>query len=465
MRHTVLFAAAFAALVGSAFGQWSGPIALPSDSAHDMMPAVVATGDSDLTAVWVSGYGIGVGNQIRSSHYRAGVGWRPVSVVSEMSPLIAQAGPGLSHDPSHDCLRLAYYRGSYPTDDDTWGICTQTMDSLGVHPGGLAISDTGVSDIVLRYNDSGQVCMLWTDVTGAGLETYSSVWFSRMQGDNWLPRQLVAAGMGSPAEVQCHMPAMCRDSGNRLVAAYVRQVYSPPSTELRVLALPDTATLGVFTGMYPAVVSDEHGTVMLACLVQGATEAWLLVRRYRDGVWSEPETLSATTTPGVRPRFCVDTEGLFWIVYSNGISAPPFALEARYFDGVRWSEPEEITQGFVLSPVIVPTYSGGIWAVWQQQGAPNWVLASAHRLGRPAIAESPAGPAITPGVAPTVGREFRLVLPAGTGAQVHDAAGRAVRRLEAGAVSWDGRGDAGERLAPGVYYVRAAGAGRKFVLR
>lgn len=53
---------------------------------------------------------------------------------------------------------------------------------------------------------------------------------------------------------------------------------------------------------------------------------------------------------------------------------------------------------------------------------------------------------------------------------VHDAAGRLVRRLASGRfgagrhdVAWDGRSDAGERVAPGIYHVRFVAAGREEV--
>ena len=59
----------------------------------------------------------------------------------------------------------------------------------------------------------------------------------------------------------------------------------------------------------------------------------------------------------------------------------------------------------------------------------------------------------------------RLVIPYSPAASspratVHDVGGRAVRRLQgrAGQIIWDGRDDAGSGVAPGVYWVRTAGA-------
>jgi flagellar hook assembly protein FlgD len=70
---------------------------------------------------------------------------------------------------------------------------------------------------------------------------------------------------------------------------------------------------------------------------------------------------------------------------------------------------------------------------------------------------------------------FAIDVPAAAGRvelALYDLAGRRVRTLVSGAlpagrhtVSWDGRGDAGARLAPGLYLAHLEGAGRSLSRR
>jgi hypothetical protein len=393
--------------------------------------------------------------------YEADAGaWNQPAHFTQRSALVSATGPGLTADMAHGGLRVAYYRGSFPTDDDTWGIYNLLADSTGIGPDLRAMSDTAVGTVILRADAAGNPGMLWSDETGAGMDMYASVWFSRMDGDTWLPRQLVAAGMGSPANVDCHIPAMCRDTAGFDVA-YVRQVYSPASTTVHVLTLPDTASLGAFAGTDPALVNDLGGTLLLVCVEVGSTERFLVARFLSGGSWSAPETLASDVTPGVRPRVCVDSAGLFWVAYCAGISSPPYWLTVRYYDGV-WRAAEQVAPGGpVASPVLVPTYSGTIWLVWRG-GTTQEQLFSSRRLSRPGVAERTASPGwLTANrleVRPTVGSLFSL----DGSADIYDASGRNVNRVDG---RWSGQDRNGDRLEPGVYYLRNGGAQAKVVLR
>ncbi len=180
MRVLVLSVCAFAL----AAAQWSAPISLPTDSGTGLIPAVAAMSDSNLFCAWVAGYAGGQEHQILGSMYDAVSGaWNSPIQFTQRSALVSAIGPGLSADPAHGGLRVAYYRGSFPTDEDTWGIYGMFADSTGVGPDQRVMADTAVEIVIMRFNEAGQVGMMWTDETGAGLDMYSSVWFSLMSGD------------------------------------------------------------------------------------------------------------------------------------------------------------------------------------------------------------------------------------------------------------------------------------------
>lgn len=91
--------------------------------------------------------------------------------------------------------------------------------------------------------------------------------------------------------------------------------------------------------------------------------------------------------------------------------------------------------------------------------------------GGPAVALALRAPSPNPSAD---GVLLRLALPHADRVRlaIHDAAGRRVRRLLDGvlepgelAIRWDGRGDAGQRLAPGLYFVRLESAGRVLTQR
>jgi hypothetical protein len=200
-------------------------------------------------------------------------------------------------------------------------------------------------------------------------------------------------------------------------------------------------------------------------VASGAVERYLLAQFYQGGAWSPPETLTADVTPGVRPRVCVDNEGLFWVAYCSGISSPPFWLNVRFYAGGHWSAPEQVAPGgFTASPVIVPTYSGNIWLVWNSEAAPPG-LSSARRLSRPTVSERlmiddlrfANGLEVRPTVS-TAGFRVLSRVPV----DVYDAAGRYVNRVLG---RWSGRDRNGSRLEPGVYYLRSGTARSKVVLR
>ena len=238
--------------------------------------------------------------------------------------------------------------------------------------------------------------------------------------------------------------------------------------------------------MSPAVVSDLHGSLLETNVQVVNTDRFLPARFYRSGAWSDPETLSSTVTPGVRQRMCVDTEGLFWLIYTEGFS-PPMRLLARYYKDGSWSEPETVASGGVYySPAIVSTYSSQLWAVWQD-GLQNSIQ-SARRLGRPGASEGSSKPQAPSSKLrcypnPAIGRVLVLFPPSSPTPDprhltpvlsIYDAQGRLVRILQAvgcrpsavSSVTWDGTDQAGRQARPGVYYLRAAvtGATAKVIL-
>ncbi|MEO0081776.1 MAG: FlgD immunoglobulin-like domain containing protein [candidate division WOR-3 bacterium] len=457
-------------------GQWSAPMALPHDSADDLACTAVAIDDSSLFAAWVSRYGF-TEYEIRGSMYNADSGrWTGLRRFATRSAEIAMTGPGLSTDPLRNRLWVAYYKGAFPVDQDSWGVYTAYADSAGISPSELTMSDTGVSAIVLRHNGAGQTGMVWTDIAGTPPDFYSSVWFSQLDGDTWRARRLVAGGSAMPL-TDCTEPALCADTGDRFFVAWTRIVPIVPSYRVHIAGLPDTTTLGVFPGSSPAIVSDLHGTLLETNVQTVNTERLLLARMYRAGNWTAPETISRTATPGVRQRMCVDTAGIFWVIYTEGVGQP-MTLLARYYQNDGWSTPETVAVGGVYnSPVIVSTYSSQLWAVWQGQDTDTGRIFSSRRLGRPGVGSGPMREASRDRIEARP-NPFRttvnLRLP--TGAQrvnIYDATGRLVRSLSASGdrsaagVVWDGTDRTGRRVCPGLYCVRepVSGASTTLILR
>jgi len=438
-------------LCAVASAQWSTPVQLPADSASDMMPAITAVDDSGLVCAWVSSYGY-MKQQVRASRYRWETGWQPWFSFSDLTPEIAVNGPGLAAEPQRGGVLAAYYNGSYPT-DDAWGIWTTFRDSAGGQAPRLALTDSGVTDLVLRAGEDGFLGLFWSNIRGSGPNQYMSVWFCPTRADTWWPRQLVGAGSNAPDVVNCHQPAMCRDTGGRFLAAY--GIQAPGISRVRVLTLPDTTTIGEFEGDQPALVSDLNGTLWLAHTKRGSTENFLLVRKYAGGVWSEPETLCRSATPNVRPRLCVDPQGYFWLAYSSGLFTPPWWLEVRYHDGTRWSAAEAVAPGGVTSyPVIASSHAGHIWLVWNQGVGNRTGVFAARRLSRPGVGEAARTMRASVGGRPTI---IRGVLRMGVDSRQHtayraellDISGRRALDLKPGANDVS-------RLAPGVYFVRTA---------
>jgi hypothetical protein len=471
MNRIVLAVAVFVLFAAPVAAQWSAPVELPSDSADESSPAAIAASDSNLYAVWVSTFTGANERQIRGSMYEADSGrWKKPAEFTGRSSEIATTGPALTADPIINGLWVAFYKGSFPVDDDSWGIYTVRADSIGIDTPRFAMADTGVGNVLLRYNGDGRIGMAWTDLSGAAPDFYSSVWFSMLDADTWTNRMLVAGGMGTPILIDCTEPALCRDSGDRFFAAWSRIAYSQSSFETHITRLPDTATIGVFPGSAPAIGYDMNGTLLAANTVLDGANHFLITRFYRDGHWTHPQTLSSDETPNVRHRLCIDTEGLFWIIYSEGDS-PPMRLFARYYaDGV-WSPAESVGTGsYSINPCIISTYSGSLWAIWNGPGTGGDRILSARRNGRPGIAERARVRVQSLRVLPTIsGSGFGITARNREKVTVYSADGRAVAALQAaddGRLRWNGTDRTGSLVPPGVYAIRAGtGPTQKVVVR
>ena len=461
----------FALFAAPAAARWSAPIELPSDSADESSPAAIAVRDSNLYAVWLSSFAGADERQVRGSMYEADSGrWNSPAEFTGRSSELAGTGPTISSDPIAHGIWVAFYKGSFPVEDDAWGIYTVRADSTGIDTPRLAMPDTGVGSLLLRAGDSARIGMAWTDVSGASPDFYSSVWFSMTGTDTWTTRLLVASGMGTPVLVDCTEPALCRDSGDRFFAAWSRIAYAQSSFETHISRLPDTATIGVFPGSAPAIGYDMSGSLLAANTVMDGSNHFLITRFYRNGLWTDPETLSNDETPNARHRLCIDPEGLFWIIYSEGYS-PPMRLLARYCSGGVWSSPESVgLGGYISDPAIISTYSGDLWAVWSGPGTGGGRVFSSHRNGRPGVAERGRVPAQSLRVLPTIsGSGFMIAARNREMVTVYSADGRAVTALHAaddGSLLWDGTNRTGSRVPPGVYAIRAGtGLTQKVVVR
>ena len=470
MNRIVLAVFVLALSVAPLAAQWLPSTELPSDSAEEGSPAVVAVSDSNLFAVWLSTYVASQERQVRASTYEADSGyWKTPVALTGRSSEVSTTGPTLTVDPVSGGLWAAFYLGSFPV-DYPWGIYTVRISTTGIDTPRLAMPDTGVGNVLLRYNGNVRVGMAWTDVSGSGMDMYSSVWYSQMDSDTWVRRQLVAQGTGTPSVIDCTEPALCRDTGDHFFLAWSRVVQSPPSSEVHITRVPDTATIGVFPGSAPANVYDMNGTLLASNMVTDGSNHHLLTRFYRNGTWSDPETLTSDESPDIRHRVALDPEGLFWIIYCEG-GIPPYRILARHYSGDRWSAPETVGTGnYEADPTIVSTYSGNLWAVWRGAGTGGARIFVSRRNGRPGLAEQRQVAVQPLRVVPTISRSGFTVAAGNAGpVTVYNATGQAVAALrtgETGRLRWNGTNSAGSRVPPGVYAIRAGtGRAQKVVVR
>lgn len=465
MKHlfVVIVLSAIALSVTAVQAQWTPPMLLPGDTMADVGPSVVPIEDHGLVATWVSRTRMSTSAQIRGASFH-GDSWEGPIPFSQPAPLIGPA-PGISLDPASQGLRVSWYNGSFPTDDDTWGIYSTFADSAGVRPAELVFRDTAISQIVMRFNGAGRVGMLYTRAEGAGIDVHSSLRFSYRDGDSWTWPVWIARGSGSPLYMNYYQPSLSGDSANGFYMAYSFSVQGPPPlSEVHVIHYPDSTVIGRFPGKAPALVSNWHGALELAYLDTLNARSYLLGRTYRNGLWSTPDTLDSNVMPGPIPSLGYDTLGTLWLAYLSGYSTPPLKVLIRYKSN-RWYEPDTIViGGMATCPCVVSTYGNDIWVLWQTFQATQSRIYAARRLSYPGIAGARGR---EPRVArlevrPTVSRGvFALVPPPGASVvTIYDASGKLKGRIPLSGRSpaiWDGADGCGHALPAGVYYLRPNG--------
>ncbi len=470
MRYVIVLAVVLFLTGTTAVAQWTDPIPLPSDSATDSRPVSIGVADSNLVAAWFSRFP-SLDCQIRGTIYENGE-WGGMIEFSDSSDHIG-AGPAIGMDPGLQRVWIPWYYGSYPVDDDTWGVYAAYGDSSGLFPGVKLFADTGVFDMAMSYNSAFRTGMLYSKVEGAGVESYISIFYRYRDGDTWTAPERIAAGSGGPMLIDYIQPCLAGDTGDVFYMGYTRLTRAePPAQRVFVRQYPDDVVIGEFNGHYPAIVHDWHGRLVFACVDDSLD---CLVARVYDGVWSDPVMLDATPLAASPPTLCIDTLGYFWIAYASG-TAPNSKVYARYFDRTTWSAPELVSDtGSPRSPFVVKTWSNRVWVLW----ATDTGIFSAYRMYTPGIESRTRSQRIDVAldVFPTVsGYGFVIsCAPAGGEKQtvlIHNAAGQLVRSFpalgvgrSASCVAWDGTDDAGNRLPNGIYHVRLSGPGSQSARR
>lgn len=206
---------------------------------------------------------------------------------------------------------------------------------------------------------------------------------------------------------------------------------SPLLAQAGRLGLPQERFLS-----FPAIAADAEGNVMLVAARSASSEYFSVVRAFRR----------AGDPPGeMRGPFTVRT------------SSRSFGL-GRWGDYLGMAADPTAPGHFFAHGAYVPLVNR--WATW----------VSSHDLEIPV--DVPTGAPAPPRVVirahpqPSTGRVTLSLAPGIPGAvlTVFDVGGRRVRVLdpaEAGETVWDGRDTDGRRVSPGVYLVRAQGAGRE----
>jgi len=468
-----------ALLAGAAYGQWSEPIPVSANDQANMHPAAAGIGEHGLWAAWLEQHDLY--SVVKGSYYDGG-NWGPVQ---ELSPqTLITVGPALVQDSAHTGVLLSYYLGSSPTDEDTWGIYTVTMDSSGPCPPRRAClaPSLGIVELRMAANGFGQAGIIYETGSMVGIPEY--IEFISRRDSTWSDSLLVASGWEYPPSYfkVVGEPRIVGGRGDTFFLAnwtYVNNQGSISST-VSVATVPPDTVIGSFGGDTPELAfSPGDGRLWLAFRAATPADTGMGVRSYtRSGGWSDLQILDRTAAPA---SLAADPSGYVWLAYVTGSHANQTIL-ARYAWAGGWSEPETVAvDSTAANPVIASDNSGRVWVLWARtlDASRSQVLA-AYRELRPGIASGgrdwlpSAEFAVAPN--PSSGRVVIRVQLASDRSRpvlgIYDRSGRLVWPLAiphsalgtTHYLTWDCRDMTGARVPDGCYFVmvgNGAGGGCK----
>jgi hypothetical protein len=106
---------------------------------------------------------------------------------------------------------------------------------------------------------------------------------------------------------------------------------------------------------------------------QGGSETTLYVAEGRDGAFSPPESLSATSHPGERPNFAF-ADGVDWVTWFHKVGGLPRHVYARSGKPGAWGDTAELSAGlggFHFDPDVEVNGDGVLCAVWGWDAGPD----------------------------------------------------------------------------------------------
>ena len=159
-----------------------------------------------------------------------------------------------------------------------------------------------------------------------------------------------------------------------------------------------------------SIVQDPEGRIWVAyASYRDGGENIYIRRRSRDGVWDPEVELTERTLADFNPALGVDRQGRVWVVWSRQENSRTWPLMARFLDGERWSEEQELFSGKHYLPVLERNReTGDLWLAWEDWTAgtsriktafwdgDQWSDSFAFPSGdtpqqRPSLADSPGG--------------------------------------------------------------------------
>jgi hypothetical protein len=431
-------------VAAAASAQWTEPVTLATGLQHYAAGPWLASHCGD--SVWVFWIAQTTPPELRGRCFD-GDTWRDTEVLFQ-----GQAGVYSPTAIADDFGRVlaSWYAGSYPTGasagQDSWGIYTSVRTDSGWARPVLAIGTMAQcfpTNIRLGRARNGSLGMMWEESSG-GMNAVESVMVSRRSAHGWTPRLCIAPGQ-YPNRA-CFSGLLVPGDTTSFLAAFSRWTY-PDSSVVEVWNMEDSIVHqhAVFQGALPMIACGDDAWILVFCdgdSVMGSVN--------RGHGWSTPALVADNSGWG-GPWLCADSEGWGWACWPDSQHQ---SVMVSYNRGSGWSVPETVATSSALgSPRIASDGAGSLHCAWfDHSGGGGGELRCSRRLARPGIADKAEGGRTKADYrAPTVMRAPGLARVDG---RVFDMTGREVT-------------DRRQRLAPGVYFVRAGrtAAGKVVVTR
>jgi hypothetical protein len=396
-------------------------------------------------------------------YWNAGDFWQGPLAISPPDSLPEFEPPRASQDPQGN-VRVVWssgWRQLWPP--EVWGTILATIrDSVGWHSPDTAHVTSGYwpHGMDFAYDHAGVVYMPYQSDGGFGTTASSVACYLKWIDGQWLGAYGLAGGLQDFALLPEAAPAP--DSGLWAVLYHTR--YSLSAVE--VYRIADSSSSLRFTFPAPsnsphAIATDSSGRVWVL-YGSGGSIRWV---RIEDDALADSGvvTMQADTSA---PSMTVDHAGAVWAAWRRGR-----ALMASYDSGLRWTEPEVVSESASALVGIVSDSVGLMHVAFSTVHDDSTYLYVTHRLEPAALqagkTHEPASPtvAVLSGNPAANAQTIRFSLPVRTQVDAHisDITGRTTASLASGTVGpgsyevvWDVRA-----VPSGIYFLQFSAPGHR----